>query len=281
MPNAQHMIERGLLVEQLRPRNGTVYTCQETIDELLSAWTPDEPLGYTTTMHLPITNSLSRATPPSPQNASPTLLGERLQALAEEVLARYQSSDGVNLLLANDTLLKWQGLVADERQPGYTLERALASATALRQALMALDAFFGRLLRQLDLAASTLALVSPCFAAPVYSMLDMSAIETQHATILAGATIAEVDANARWPREGLWADVQQALACDSQDRLRLVAPPGLVFGHAGADLPHVAPRPQGFLLGVGHAVAPATRLRVFSPQEASMLFAHASHSSEL
>jgi len=86
MPNAQHMIERGLLVEELRPRNGTVYTCQETIDELLSAWTPDEPLGYTTTMHLPITNSLSRATPPSPQNASPTLLGERLQALAEEVL---------------------------------------------------------------------------------------------------------------------------------------------------------------------------------------------------
>ena len=191
----------------------------------------------------------------------------RLRSLADSGLRQAMPRGGERLLADDGFLaLGLTQMLADSRQPGYTVEGVMRSAREWRQALMALDACLGRLLLEIDLSVWALALLSTCEAGPVVEGLAVERPLARWRHILLGGAMLEASAEALWPADGAWAEARVGRAPSGGAR-RLLAPPGSAFTLAGQPLPRATPRPGGLLLAIGRGAPRGERLASLAPRQ--------------
>lgn len=276
LPNLAGMLRQGLLIEGIVSPPGLVYSLDEVGRALLSSWHCEYALTSCLRWDLGVAE---RVVPIGDCETLAvdglTSLAQRLRLLVETGSREAERVGARNVVLADDGLLCLQadGMMIDERQPGFSEEWAWMSAQTWHQALLALDATLGWLLRRLDISAWSLALVSTCNLWPVFAALNLTEVQASWCRALAGGAIAEVGTDATWPTDGIWAQVQIGRAPKSANRLRLVAPEGYCFLTADQRLPRATPRPGGFFLGLGQNLPDGVRLQPFDPFQLGRLLA--------
>ncbi len=273
MPGLAAVLESGLLIEDVVPEAGHYYSLAETGHELLAGWRWEvEPMACQrwdlgTGVAASACEAVAQRDEAEACLASLRSLGEAAAALA----AQPDSAEAV--LLPCDALLSLavDGMLVDSRQPNYSTQGALRSASDWRQALMGLDAAFSRCLLQVDLSAWAVGLVSTCSAEAVYANLDPGQIRGL-VRVLPGRAAAEVAPSATWPGGAAWVQVQEAAGPGGSGR-RLVAPPGYAFVSGEEPLPRAVPAQGGFVLLVGRGVPQGQRRAALSPHAAGELLA--------
>ncbi len=276
MPNLQAMVAAGTLVEDLRPAPGPVYTLAETGADLLARWSPERLPAGCLSWDLGVDGlELGRNCPrPGTLEERAAAMAAQLQAQADAMLGAVAEDDSpATVLLADDAWLSFQvdELLADDRQPGYDPEAALAFSRAWRVALGGLDVALGRLLNGLDLARWSVFLISTGEVWPLFAALDPAEVGPGTRALDAGAVL-ELPAAAVLPEGEAWAPVQEGRSPNGQAR-RLQAPAGYAFAPTDAPLARGGLRPGGFLLAAGRGLERGLRVPALTPAEAGDMIA--------
>jgi len=137
----------------------------------------------------------------------------RHQWISEVMLHVYQAYSPELLLTSWPLIADFSRvfLLVDGRQEGYGPEKAEIYATYLKQAHSILDQSLGRLLSQVNLAHSSVFVVSPNGSLPVHTAVNVN-------TILTTAKLLSVKAGSPWPatldtsKSKAWASTNQGIA---------------------------------------------------------------------
>ena len=267
LPHVEQMLRRGVLVEGIVAESGWIYTPEEMRRAMIGSWRPGAQVHSSTKGECAASDSARERN----DGWGPALGLRCLFAAAAEQAA---SGEGGVLVEAEALLhMQLEGLLLDERQPGYSAERALAAAEEWQQALRVLDSALGQLLEQVDLSCRSVALASTCEAWPVFAGLSLGEVEASRKGLLAGGAIAEVSADASWPHEGAWAEVVKGRPPMGSGAVRLLAPAGHAFLALGQRLLLARPHPVGFILAVGGGLPQGVRLPSQWPEAVGTLLA--------
>jgi len=272
LPNFDRALERGALVESIAPTDDTLYTPAEMAQALtegldihvLHAGCRQGDSGL---------DSEAAETCPAAGTAEAALEAwlQGLSEVLEQAEARLAAPGSLCEVLLLDGLLPLETgfLLAHPEQPGYSAEAALDYANLWQTALLALDAGLGRLLRRVDLAAWTVALVSTGEAWAVRARLDPAEV-LGPTTILAGGALLQSDGAIVLPEGEAWQQVRVGRVPSGAGGVRLQAPPGYAFT-TSEDLPPAVTPPEAFLLGLGRGLARGSRLASMDPEWAAGL----------
>ncbi|MHB0878016.1 MAG: hypothetical protein ACYC5O_18430 [Anaerolineae bacterium] len=267
-PNAEAMRRRGLLADRIETESGRIYSEEELGQELLASWSRDAVLAPCLAWRRP------PASTAGPDTCAENL-AERWRGLAGSALAAADAG-ARTVLIADSGLLSLQEttLIADERQGGYSLALAGASALLVRQAVKAVDAALALLLRRLDLSAWTVALLSDGEAWPVHTALDPAEAGMTAPRLYDGGAVMETATAVALPESEAWAGTLVGVGPAGGSNTRLLAPAGYVFAAAGSPLPRATVRAGGFLLATGGGLAGGVRLSTLTPARLALYLAH-------